>query len=283
MEDSRLRAMLMALECGSISKAAEKLGYSQSGITHMMYKLEEDLGCPILDRNNRGIKLTEQGERLIPYINKVIEACDELKAEAEREGKRAAEVIRIGCHSSISNAWMPKILSGFKKLYPEVEINVTVDGLNLWKRIADGEIQLGIVDHRTKPDFDFIPLKKVPLVAVVPQDFEHEEGKVVSLEKLLTRPIISGDEQYVEGLLPKNIKRIKVEASDDTSILQMVESGLGVAVLSELSVVGYRGNVKVLPFDEAEGYTVGIAVKSMKKTDLTVHNFIRFLQNDIKL
>ncbi len=283
MDDSRLKAMLMAVEYRSISKAAEKLGYSQSGITHMMYKLENDLECPLLDRNNRGIKLTEQGERLLPYIKNVIKACDELKAEAEREGRKASKTINIGCHSSISHAWLPQIISGFKKLYPDTNINVIIDGLNLWQRLADGEIQMAFVDHRTKPEFDFIPLKEVSLVAVVPPDFKCEEDKPVSLKQLLKKPIISGNEQYVEDLLPRGVKRINVESSDDTSIIQMVESGLGVAVITELSVVSYRGNVKVLPFKEAKGYTVGIAVKSIKKTEQTVKKFIKYMQEDVKL
>lgn len=281
MDDKRLKALLTAVECGSFNKAAEKLGYTQSGLTHMMDRLEEDLGCPILDRNFRGVKLTEDGEALLPYIRKVMEACDELQAEAEARGKKAASMIKIGCFSSFSHAWLPKLLTQFNAYYPDVEIDVIIGGSSLWKRLADDDIQLALVDHRTKPEFEFIPLKRVKLAAAVPMDFPHEEGKPITMEELLVRPIISGYDQYAEDLLPKDqdIKKINVDSSDDSSLLQMVESGLGVAVLSELSLRSFKGNIKVIPLAEDAGYTAGIAVKSLKKADLMVKNFVKVLKN----
>ena len=61
METEKIRALLTAADLGSFSKAADALGYTQSGITHMMNALEEELGVPLLVRGNRGVRLSSDG------------------------------------------------------------------------------------------------------------------------------------------------------------------------------------------------------------------------------
>lgn len=82
MDENKLRALLTAVQCGSITKAAAQLDYTQSGMTHMMNKLETELGCRLLERTSHGVKLTVQGEHLLPYVHNVLRACDVLRREA---------------------------------------------------------------------------------------------------------------------------------------------------------------------------------------------------------
>mgnify|MGYP001072228177 FL=1 len=95
MDDSKLRAVLTAVQCGSFGKAAAQLGYTQSAMTHLVNKLEAELGCTLLVRSSHGVRLSEEGEHLLPYINQVISACDALRSEAEVQGElsgRAGEM-----------------------------------------------------------------------------------------------------------------------------------------------------------------------------------------------
>jgi len=61
MDDGKLRALLTAVECGSFSKAAAQLGYTQSAMTHLVNKLEAEVGCTLLERDSQGIRLTDAG------------------------------------------------------------------------------------------------------------------------------------------------------------------------------------------------------------------------------
>lgn len=63
MESKKLEALLMAVDLGSFTKAAEVLGYTQSGLTHMMNSLEKEVGFTLLERGRSGVRLTEEGER----------------------------------------------------------------------------------------------------------------------------------------------------------------------------------------------------------------------------
>lgn len=64
MESKKLEALLMAVDLGSFTKAAEVLGYTQSGLTHMMNSLEKEVGFTLLERRRSGVRLTEEGERI---------------------------------------------------------------------------------------------------------------------------------------------------------------------------------------------------------------------------
>ena len=82
MDTVKLAALLAAAELGSISKAAEALGYTQSGVTHIINSLEEEAGFPLLVRGNRGVRFTAEGERLAPFIREVVQAAATLAQEA---------------------------------------------------------------------------------------------------------------------------------------------------------------------------------------------------------
>ena len=64
MESKKLEALLMAVDLGSFTKAAEVMGYTQSGLTHLVNSLEREIGFPLIIRSHNGIALTEEGREL---------------------------------------------------------------------------------------------------------------------------------------------------------------------------------------------------------------------------
>ena len=110
MDDGKLRALLTAVECGSFSKAAAQLGYTQSAMTHLVNKLEAEVGCTLLERDSQGIRLTDAGKHLLPYIQNVVCACDTLLQEAAEQNDPRTRTLRIGCFASIARARLPELL-----------------------------------------------------------------------------------------------------------------------------------------------------------------------------
>lgn len=131
MDENKLRALLTAVQCGSITKAAAQLDYTQSGMTHMMNKLETELGCRLLERTSHGVKLTVQGEHLMPYVHNVLRACDVLRREADECSNLQGQCLRVGCFPSIARSWLPGVLQRFRKMHPEVRVDVLVRGNEL--------------------------------------------------------------------------------------------------------------------------------------------------------
>ena len=104
MNDKKLRALLTAVQCGSFGKATAQLGYTQSAMTHMVNRLEAELGCTLLVRGSHGVRLSEEGEKLLPYMQAVIDAGDALRREAAAQGRLHENTLRIGCFASIARA-----------------------------------------------------------------------------------------------------------------------------------------------------------------------------------
>ena len=278
MDDGKLRALLTAVECGSFSKAAARLGYTQSAMTHLVNKLEAEVGCTLLERDSQGIRLTDAGRHLLPYIQNVIDACAALRQEAEGQGRVYGRALRIGCFASIARARLPELLRKFRKQHPEIKVDVLVQGNELADALEEDRIQLAIVDEACARGFQWTPLTDAPLVAVTPPDFPWTED-TIPLARLLQEPFLSSPEQYVEQYLPPEVPRLEVTASDDGAILSMVAAGLGVSVLSAFSLAGYENRVKVIPLTQPLSRRLGVAVKSMPAANSSARLFLSFLKH----
>lgn len=282
MDENKLRALLTAVQCGSITKAAAQLDYTQSGMTHMMNKLETELGCRLLERTSHGVKLTVQGEHLMPYVHNVLRAYDVLRREADECSNLQGQCLRVGCFPSIARSWLPGVLQRFRKMHPEVRVDVLVRGNELVEALEDEKIQVALIDDHCARGFEWTPLLRVPLLAVVPLDYPWEE-KTVPLEHLLEGTFISGAEQDIEPYLPPAAPHLKIDAADDAAILSMIIGGMGVSVLSSLSLIGFEDRVRGIPLREPIECELGVAVRSSRTASAPVRSFINFLMQQCQL
>ena len=107
MESKKLEALLMAVDLGSFTKAAEVLGYTQSGLTHMMNSLEKEVGFTLLERGRSGVRLTEEGERIAPAVREFLQANARLDSVIEQVASSRTEIIRVSAYASIAMHWLP--------------------------------------------------------------------------------------------------------------------------------------------------------------------------------
>lgn len=277
MDDKKLRALLTAVQCGSFGKATAQLGYTQSAMTHLVNKLEAELGCTLLVRSSHGVRLSEEGEHLLPYIQNYLAASDALRQEAAAQGEQYSRILRIGCFASIARARLPELLQKFRKLHPEIKVDVLVGGYELAAALEEERVHIALVEESCGKGFYWTPLTDAPLVAVVPPDFPWTE-ETISLDRLLQETFLSCPEQYVTRLLPPDTTRLEVTASDDAAILSMVAAGLGVSVLSAFSLVGYEGQVRIIPLTEPVFRSLGAAVKSPPPANSAARYFLSFLK-----
>lgn len=276
MDTKKLDALLAAAKLGSLSRAAEQLGYTQSGLGYMIDSLESELGCRLMHRDHRGVRLSAEGEQLLPYLRRAAAANHTLAEHAKALAQNGLH-IRIGAFASIAYSWLPNIIAGFTALHPDVsaDIRVQTDELRRW--LDDGSVELAFVDATTARGFEWIPLRREPLLAAVPRDYPVTEG-AISVQRLLQSPFIRSADEDLDRILPRQPERdyIRIDSVDDGVIASMVSHGLGVSILPELSFLRFADDIRALPLDPPCYRELGIAVKSMRAAAPMTRRFINY-------
>lgn len=133
---------------GSFRKAAELLGLTPSAVSHAVSSMEKELGFFVFNRGKNGVMLTNYGERLLPYVNAVLNSDESLQqAVAEFNGLKQGR-IKIGCFSSVCTNWMPELIHAFAKSYPAIEMEIfqgTYDDVSYW--IKNGVVDVGFCPY----------------------------------------------------------------------------------------------------------------------------------------
>ena len=96
MDTKKINALLTAVDRGSLTAAAQELGYTQSGLTHMMNALEDELGLNLLVRSKNGVRLSPAGQALREKMEALLRAANELDQEADRLRQRSSSSLRLG-------------------------------------------------------------------------------------------------------------------------------------------------------------------------------------------
>lgn len=123
LDTSLLRTFVSLAETGSFSATGGRIGRSQSAVSGQIVKLEAMLGCRVLQRTTRVVRLTADGERLLPHAKAMVAQADAMLARF-RVPEVAGEV-RFGSPEDFASAYLPDILGVFAAAHPAVELHVT--------------------------------------------------------------------------------------------------------------------------------------------------------------
>ncbi|MFR2561204.1 MAG: LysR family transcriptional regulator, partial [Oscillospiraceae bacterium] len=102
MDSKKLEILMTAVNLGSFSKASEVVGYTQSGLTHLINGLEREIGMALIRRDHSGISLTENGEALLPAIRDYLSATAKLENQIAAITQKKAETIRVAAYASLA-------------------------------------------------------------------------------------------------------------------------------------------------------------------------------------
>lgn len=128
MDSRKLEILMTAVDLGSLSRAAEVVGYTQSGLTHLVDSLEREIGLTLVQRDHSGIALTEEGNALMPAIREFLRANARLENQISAITEKSAQTIRVAAYASIAMRWMPEILYRFRRVCPHIDVDLrTVD------------------------------------------------------------------------------------------------------------------------------------------------------------
>ena len=295
MDTKKWRVLVTAVDLGSFSKAAELLGCTQSGLTHMMNTLEQEMGVKLLIRGFDGIRLTSDGEKLLPYIRAFLRDGTELERAAGELGggkQQEEKTLRVACYTSMRLEWLPGILRLFSERHPDVRVDARDGSVDeVFSLVENGLVDVGMASRQTPMHCGWIPLADDPLRVVVPADYPAEQGAdgqdFIPLTdlggKTFLMPSLGFDRDIMRALnRPKFKPIIRTTLVDDASVVRMVENHEGVTMLSELVLRAITGNFRALPTDPAFSRELGIAVPSLKNLNPVTRDFIACAQQYLK-
>lgn len=287
MDTKKYEALLASINMGSFTKAAEVLGCTQSGLTHMMNGLEQEFGFQLLIRGHHGVKPTPNCSRILPYIQKLVEANTALDVEIKRVNTMKDSVIRIGSYTSIIMHWLSDAVKKFNTDYPDITVEIKDGGADeIYGWVMDGTVDIGFLSRQEEYKTEWIPLKKDPLLAIMPPDDSHTAKQIPLTD-------FNGKKFLMPSYgLNKDIYRVfkKYGITPDISnshmnyvvILSMVERGLGMSILSELLLKGRNDNIKIMDTKPKMYRELGIAIQSHKYATNTVKKFIEYTKETVE-
>lgn len=278
MNISKYEAFIKTAELGSLTKAAQQLGYTQSGVTHMINSLEEEYGMVLLSRGRGGVSLTSDGEELLPMMSAVCDRERLLQNKAAELKGLVSGTLRVGTFTSISVQWFPGILRAYLSEYPEIRVEMwNDDNENIEALLLSGTIDCAFVELPTQDPFDVVWLAKDPIYAIMPEGHPLANNEAVSEEDLIEYPFIweadtKNKESWTRRFAPK--KRPEMSTTDDYAIMAMVENGLGISILPELVMAHSDRHLVKRELTPKAFRNLGIAVNLGQKPSASAKAFI---------
>lgn len=269
-------------EVHSFTKAAELLGLTQSAVSHAISSLEKEFGFNLIHRNRTGVTLTEDGIMMLIAMRKVLTAEERLRQEAAHILGVDKGTVRVGLFSTISTHWMPNIIHLMEQQYPGIQIELREgDYYEIEQWLLNGEVDCGFLNRTSSKQFDFIPLKRDPLLCIVSSKsplYDKEEVDLNEIDELpFIMPYYKGTNDVIANFEKYNVRpNIRFHLIDEKGILSMVEHHLGISILPQLAMAGLMNNVRTLPLKQESFRTIGLSTK--QKLSPAAQKFVEVLK-----
>lgn len=287
METHKIKILFKALELGSLTKAANAMGYSQPAVTQMIRSMEESLGFSLLEKTNKGVKATAEGERLIPLMREILDDEENFHQEAAEIRGMHSGTLRVGSFVSTSVHWLPSVLEYFQKNHPLVNINIIEGGQDdLTDLLLDRRIDVALLSEPSKKSLEFIPVYKDPLVVAFSPRYDLSGYESVTMEDIKDYPLLLTENTYdrdVYRLIEQSGYEpdVRYTSRDDYAVLSMVRHGLGISILPKLVVEGFSKDFSVAAYRPEFYRTLGVAVRSWADAGPLVRFLIQFIKENM--
>lgn len=263
MDTEKCRVFLSILEEGSLSRAAERLGYTPSGVSRMMDSMEEETGFILLHRHRQGVSLTNEGEEMLSLISEVARQGALYEQTARRiQGLDVGHVV-MGTAYFAFYPWLSTLIAGFHEVFPHITVELCeAPSSELARRLADHSLDIALASQR-EGRHRFVRIVKDPLVALLPPDHpcaHHSSFPAIRLREDSFIDLLPGvatdNALYLRehGILPNTL----FSTPDSISASAMVAAGLGVTTTNRIVAKGLGDRVVILPLSPAGYVEIGL-------------------------
>jgi DNA-binding transcriptional LysR family regulator len=255
----RLELLLDVVELGSVTAAGAKHGYSPSGVSQQLRRLETEVGQPLLQRHTRGMVPTEAGHVLASHTRRILRQLAAAESDLAGIAGLSRGSVTMGTFPTLGGSFLPLVISRFKKQYPAIELRVRSSRFEeLVEMLENGQVGLSLLwDYewdRIQPEtFALTTVFEDATVLIVGKEHRLARRKQVAMSDLSEEEwIVRGDEHPVVEVLHRSSKaagftpRIAFEANDYQEAQAMASVGLGIALAPRTAVVNKHPGVSIL-------------------------------------
>ena len=280
MDTKKLEALVASVELGSFTRAAEQLGYTQSGLTHMMNSLEKDIGFTVLVRGRSGVQLTPAGQRIFPLVQDCLAGSAALEREIALINSHKEDSVRVAAYESIARHWLPEVIQQFRREHPDVTVDIQMGSVDeVYRWVLEDRVDMCFASRQEYGALEWTPLRDDELLAILPPDYP-DGGDAFPVEffngQEFLMPSMGFDKDILRVLNEHGVTPlIRTTQVSDSAVISMVEHGLGVSVLSRLVLRGRQNSVRALPLAPRAVRELGIAARPKKELRPIVRRFIQ--------
>jgi DNA-binding transcriptional LysR family regulator len=260
MDDHRLKAFCLIVEKKSFSKAAESVFMTQSAMSHLVKKLEDELGVHLFIRSGRSVIPTPAGNLFYDHAKRILGQYKKMEDDVCVLMQRVKGTLSIGADVTAATHLLPQVFYSFFKEYPEVKVELSVSSPEgIMSDIHEGKVHVGVIEGTMrKPAVFMQEIAEDEIVLIASDDNPLTRGKVLTSQDLVSQPFImpqagSGTRELIDGFLlkmgiaPERIK-VSMVLGNPELIVRMVQAGMGISFVSKWSVFqGIKeGSIKLL-------------------------------------
>jgi len=285
MDRRMLQVFREVVRQGSFTRAAEKLYIAQPAVSITIRKLEEELELTLLNRLEKQVTLTTEGESLLRHAEAILAAFAAAETEMAELRDLSHGEVRIGIPPMLSSYYFPRIIGAFRQQYPNLQLSVNGEGAaNLLRMIRRGEIDMAVIAGAEVPDgLQGQQLLREEIVACVPAGHPLAGLPSVSLAAFMREPLILYQEGYFMRELMNQLIAASSEAPQvvfETNLFSMVRSlirqGTGVSTFLRM-VVSDDPDLAAVAFDPPIYLDLQVAWKADRYLSRANRAFLEFL------
>lgn len=236
-----LRVFLALAESGHFTRAAERLGMSQSSLSAALGKLERLLGARLFDRHTRACRLTDAGTALLPAAQRLVADWEHLVADAQDFGRNARGRVSVAAPNAQCALLLPPVVRAFSERYPGVRVLLhDVPEHEVHALVRHGTADLGIATQTdARSDLVATPLSADQFIAVMAPDSPLAARRTLEWQQVARQPVIGylpGNpvRRLLEEKLAKRGIRLQYayEIALPWTMMGLAREGLGVAIVT---------------------------------------------------
>ena len=254
----RLRVLREVAARGSFSAAAEALAYTQSAVSQQMAALEREAGTTLVERNARGVRLTDAGRALVAHADVIVARLADAEAELEAIAGLRGGRLRVASFPTAGATLMPLAIARFRERHPGVELSMDLAEPNESEaRLKAGEWDLALTvlaSMRAGRDgLEHLHVLDDPFFVALPAGHALAQRRTVRLEELADEDWMLGSQGTCPdtSIFLRSCQRAGFEPriafhSDDYQAIQgFVAAGMGVSFIPDLALAAVREDVVV--------------------------------------